>query len=392
MLTHEDRQAVARLTRAVLSVRPLVDAIEPPVRVLDAGAGLARLLGRVAERAGAPPLTPHAVAADLTAFEQVVSNRLNVGEYCGLAGRVASGALDEVDEVVDEVVGESFERRFNCSRLVSSDGAPITAYAAGARGEKAVVLVSACGMPAKLSERWLEFLGRDHFVVTWESRGLFEEPGDFDALGYDVAAQAEDLFAVMDHFGVESAHVMGLCGGAVIALTAAASRPSRVTSMSLWHGDFELGSTCPKTTHQQNLKALILMAAESRKQAAAIYKLFTQTVLTSARADVAHLVVHPYATAELLYRYGRLNGSIMDTDVSPLLHRVTQPTLVVTSEDDSTAHPAGSMRVAEGLPNGVLRVEPHGDHLSLFDAEPHITALAARFISELSPSPAQGVL
>jgi pimeloyl-ACP methyl ester carboxylesterase len=55
--------------------------------------------------------------------------------------------------------------------------------------------------------------------------------------------------------------------------------------------------------------------------------------------------------------------------------------LVVTSEDDSTAHPDGSMRVAKGIPNAILHVEPHGDHLSLFDAQPHITALAARFIS-----------
>jgi predicted alpha/beta hydrolase family esterase len=55
--------------------------------------------------------------------------------------------------------------------------------------------------------------------------------------------------------------------------------------------------------------------------------------------------------------------------------------LVVTSEDDSTAHPDGSMRVAKGIPNAILHVERHGDHLSLFDAQPHITALAARFIS-----------
>lgn len=384
MLTQESRQAVARLARAVLSVRPLVDVLEPPVRVLvppgsgaEGGADVAQLLLRVAARAGAPQLTPHTSAADLTPFEQVVSKRLSLGEY-GESSHIPSP--EEVDEIVDEVVGESFERRYNCSKLVSHDGAPLRAYAGGARGGKAVVIVSACGMPAKLCERWMDFLGRDRFVITWESRGLFEEPADFDALGYDVAAQAADVFAVMDHFGVGEAHLMGLCGGAVIALTAAAERPERVSSMSLWHGDFEFRE-CPKTMHQQHLNALIEMASESRESAAAIYKLFTDTALTNARADVAHLILYPYASAELFYRYSRLNGSIMCTDVSPVLDKVTRPALVVTSEDDSTAHPAGSMRVAERLPGATLRVEAHGDHLSLFDAEPHVTELAARFIS-----------
>lgn len=381
MLTHESRRAVARLARAVLSVRPLVDVLEPPVRVLDPSggdSGAARLLRMVAARAGAPQLTPHAGAADLAPFELVVSKRLDLGAYGESAA--AAPSPGEVDEVVDEVVGESFERRYNCSRLLSHDGAPLRAYAGGARDGKAVVIASACGMPAKLCERWMDFLGRDRFVITWESRGLFEEPADFDALGYDVAAQAADMFAVMDHFGVREAHVMGLCGGAVIALAAAAERPERVSSMSLWHGDFEF-SECPKTIHQQHLNALIAMASEGRESAAAIYKLFTDTVLTNARADVAHLILYPYASAELFYRYSRLNGSIMCTDVSPVLGKVTRPALVVTSEDDSTAHPAGSMRVAEGLPGATLRVEAHGDHLSLFDAEPHVTELAARFIA-----------
>jgi pimeloyl-ACP methyl ester carboxylesterase len=227
----------------------------------------------------------------------------------------------------------------------------------------------------------MDFLGKDHFVITWESRGLFEEPSDFDALGFDVATQAEDLFAVMDHFGVKTAHLLGLCGGAVIAMEAAAAQPARVTSMSLWHGDFDLGSGSLKTMHQRNLQALITIAAAGRAQAASVHKLFLQSDVIKLRPDLAHLILYPYATAEMFFRYGKLNGSIMNTDVSNLLERISHPTLVVTSEDDSTAHPDGSMRVAKGIPNAILHVEPHGDHLSLFDAQPHITALAARFIS-----------
>jgi pimeloyl-ACP methyl ester carboxylesterase len=117
--------------------------------------------------------------------------------------------------------------------------------------------------------------------------------------------QAEDLFAVMNHFGVEVAHLMGHCGGAVIALMAASSRPMRVASISL----------------------------------------------------------------------------IMDTDMSCVFSKVVHSTLIVTSEEDNTAHPAGSRIAAEKLRNAILHVEPRGDHMSFFDAEPKITELAVRFIS-----------
>jgi pimeloyl-ACP methyl ester carboxylesterase len=357
------------------SIQPLAEDVP------QGNVGLAQLLETVATRAGAPHLRLHTTAADLSAIEQVVSNHLGIGAYHEIASHMPISSLSEINETVDEVLGKSFERRYNCSRVESFDGAPLRVYSSGQRSDKAIILVSACGMPAKLCDRWMDFLGKDHFVITWESRGLFEEPSDFDALGFDVATQAEDLFAVMDHFGVKTAHLLGLCGGAVIAMEAAAAQPARVTSMSLWHGDFDLGSGSLKTMHQRNLQALITIAAAGRAQAASVHKLFLQSDVIKLRPDLAHLILYPYATAEMFFRYGKLNGSIMNTDVSNLLERISHPTLVVTSEDDSTAHPDGSMRVAKGIPNAILHVEPHGDHLSLFDAQPHITALAARFIS-----------
>lgn len=119
----------------------------------------------------------------------------------------------------------------------------------------------------------------------------------------------------------------------------------------------------------------------SRSQAVSLHKLFQQSMMINVRADLAHLVLYPYATPEVLYRYAKLNGSIMHTDISEWLGSVSQRTLVVTSETDSTTHPESSIRVAKALANATLHLEPAGDHLSLFDAEPHITTLAAQFIA-----------
>ena len=129
------------------------------------------------------------------------------------------------------------------------------------------------------------------------------------------------------------------------------------------------------------------MAAESREDAEAINSALAQTALGAVPADVAHLVVYPYVSAELFYRYCVLTGATMTTDIGGTLPYVTQPSLVVTSEDDHTAHPGGSHAVAAALPDAVLRVERHGDHISVFGAGPRLRRILTDFLDGTGPAP-----
>jgi 3-oxoadipate enol-lactonase len=182
---------------------------------------------------------------------------------------------------------------------------------------------------------------------------------DVDRRGYDVAAQAGDLSAMLDACHVDAAHVVALCGGAAVAL---AADVTRVRSLSLWHGDYELGPDIPKTSHQRDVQTLMLMAGRHRNRAAGLQALLSRpTALENLRADLAHLLIYPYAGPELLYRYGRLNGAIMTTDCRPLLAGVQVPTLVVSSRADTTAHPEGSVFVAAHIAGAKLELLPTGD-------------------------------
>ncbi|MEU4951961.1 alpha/beta fold hydrolase [Streptomyces lavendulae] len=396
MLGPEARLAVARLAGAVLSVRPLVEGIAAPVRVVavtrdaDPAPGgrppgqwraLRALLARVARRAGVPGLVLSVQETwdDLDVFERVISRRLALADLLDSVGAVPADRLGAVDAAVAAALAESFEGLSRRGTVISGDGAPLNAYAAGG-GEETVVLVPACGMPAALAETWVRFFARDRRVLTWESRGLFGAQGPGEEQPTEIGAQAGDLFAVMDHYDVTAAHVIGLCGGAAIALAAAAELPSRFLSLSLWHGAYGFGENYPKTAHQQGLIELMTTAARSRTAADAVHAAFCQAILTSTPADVAHFVLYPYASPELLYRYCRLNLGITGADVELYLDRVELPTLVVTSGDDDIAHPEGSRRVAAGLPRGQLRVEPHGDHISLFSADASLLGAAEEFM------------
>ena len=373
-LVDETETAIAGLVRALLALRPLAEGGLPlgDLRSRPAAAMVAEELGIASGQDG------RAGGALAGCVDRLLGPVL---ASPALAGPEAPDAA-RVAAIVHEQAAASFHGFRDTADVMAADGARLRSYAAGAAEQPAIVLALACGMPAPLCEPWMRSLARAHRVVTWETRGLFGELDDalFDRLSHDVDAQARDLIAVMDHNDIARAHVMGMCGGAVVAVQAAASHPDRIGSLSLWHGDFS-GSPGPTTTHQDNLKALMAMAVTSRADAAAIWSTLVHSAMSAVPPDVAHLVTYPYVTPELFYRYCVLTLATMTTDVSADLRAVPQPALVVTSADDRTAHPAGSRAAAAALPRGFLRVEPHGDHISAFGAGDRLEGLLSGFLA-----------
>ncbi|MGW1198706.1 alpha/beta fold hydrolase [Streptomyces sp. NPDC002536] len=379
----------AELARAVLDTASIIRAVPERMRVAPVaplGAGqlpcVQELLDRVTVALGLPGVTVVGDPDLLTAVELAVSRRLALDA----PGAVADGELKRA--------AESALAAFPGPAVVvpARDGTPLRCWAAGPEGAPAVAVVSACGMPVGLAVKWLAALSSEYRVVTWESRGLFA-PDDGTGLGepggHTLGAQSEDVLAVLDGFGIPHAHALGLCGGAVIAL-AAAARSDRITSLSLWHGDFELGGEAPKTAHQRDVESLLAMVARGRPQAAAMHRLLSRPgTLAGLRPDIAHYLVHPYATPELLHRYGLLNGAIMSADCRRLLD-APQPALVVTSDRDTTAHPAGSAYVARHLPRADLRVLPDGNHLTAFGAGAELVSLARNFLRTATVSHGKG--
>jgi 3-oxoadipate enol-lactonase len=379
---------LGQLASALVEVAPLSAALDSTPRVAPLGPGTEQLgldpvqtlIDRLACALGVRAPLVVADASGLVAAELIISNRLGLARLLD-----RSVSLDGAsDALIATAVGHARDGRPAVTVAAAPDGSTLRCYAAGPPDGPVVVLVSACGMPVGLLRRWMIGLGDRFRVLTWESRGMFPARDaldeDFDRRGYDVPTQADDLHAVLDVFDVAAAHVVGLCGGAAVALGAGSTR---TCSLSLWHGDYELGPEVPKTRHQQDVQSLMLMAGRQRQRAAGLHAMLRRpAMLDNLRADLAHELIYPYASAELLYRYGRLNGAIMTTDCRPLLAGIDVPTLVVSSLADTTAHPEGSVFVASRIPGARLELLSRGDHLAAFDAAPELIELARAFVHQ----------
>ncbi|WNW10384.1 alpha/beta hydrolase [Pseudomonas sp. DTU_2021_1001937_2_SI_NGA_ILE_001] len=323
-----------------------------------------RLVSQAFAACGVQPLRfCHDAPEQLSSFELLISRRLSKALP---SGPVDTGPHSE--RLIAEFDFSPPPAGLQACVIDSFDGAPLNAYSGGEPGLPALLLALPCGLPFELCQDWVQGLAQQYRVLTWETRGLFGGAEDFDSLAVDTDAQVADLFAVMDHFDQPDAHLMGICGGAMIALCAAASQPARVRSLSLWHGDYTLGEDDWRTPHQRNFEWLMEAAAGDREEARELQKLFVDpATLMTTPEPIAHLALYPYTNAELFYRYARLNHALNQTDLHAVLPSIEVPALVVAGDNDQTTHIGGSKHVARTLPQARLHIEQGGSHVAFFE-------------------------
>src|SRR5690554_3240512 len=102
----------------------------------------------------------------------------------------------------------------------------------GGRGEPAVVFVHALAGNHEQWRKALEQVRRKRRAIAFDLRGHGKSarPRDGD---FSIAAQADDLFAVLDDRGIDRAVIVGHSLGAMVAIGAAARAPDRCAGLFL---------------------------------------------------------------------------------------------------------------------------------------------------------------
>jgi pimeloyl-ACP methyl ester carboxylesterase len=184
---------------------------------------------------------------------------------------------------------------------------------------------------------------------------------------YALEDLAEDAFGLLDHLGLESAHVVGVSMGGMIVQTMAISRPRRVRSLT------SIMSTTGKRTvgwqHPALLPSLLANRGAGReayvKASAALWKLIGSPGFPQSDEQVAGRAEETYdrgVTPEGVLR--QMLAILHQPNRGPRLKSVKVPALVVHGLADKMVHVSGGRATAAAIPGAeLLLIEGMGHDL-----------------------------
>ncbi|WP_193612581.1 alpha/beta fold hydrolase [Nocardioides lijunqiniae] len=174
---------------------------------------------------------------------------------------------------------------------------------------------------------------------------------------YTLDDLAEDAFGLLDHLGLESAHVVGVSMGGMIVQTMAINQPKRVRSLT------SIMSTTGKRTvgwqHPSLLPSLLANRAAGReayvKASAALWKLIGSPGFPQSDEQVAARAEETYdrgVTPEGVLR--QMLAILHQPNRSARLRSVKVPALVVHGLADKMVHVSGGRATAAAIPGAEL--------------------------------------
>jgi pimeloyl-ACP methyl ester carboxylesterase len=218
-----------------------------------------------------------------------------------------------------------------------------------------------------LVERGLQVIRYDNRDVG-ESTHLHDAPepdvmavmaGDTSSASYTLSDMAADTAGLLDALGLDSAHIVGVSLGGMIAQTLVIEHPERVRSLTSISS-----STSDPTVGQATPEALQALAApppqtreEAMDRAVAVFRVIGSPAFPLDERDVRERAGASYDRGSDPAGVARqLIAALASPDRTPDLRSVGVPALVLHGAQDPLVDVSGARATAEALPNAELVV------------------------------------
>ncbi len=215
-------------------------------------------------------------------------------------------------------------------------------YERAGSGEPLLLIQGMSGTHVAWGEPFLEPLREQFDITAFDNRGIgLSAPIDGP---FTIVEMAEDTAALMEKLGLESAHVVGISMGGMIAQELALAHPERLRSLTL--GCTYCGGTGSRLMPEENARRLMEGLASGDRDEA-IRAAYEVNLSPAFRAEESHFAAfHEMATSvPAAKRTIELQvQAIFAHDTSSRLGEISAPTLIVHgTEDGVLPYPNGEL-------------------------------------------------
>ena len=236
-----------------------------------------------------------------------------------------------------------------------------------------VLLIMGFAVRGNAWRRQIPALSAQHRVIWFDNRGV----GDTVAPRRPVSirAFADDAAALLDHLGVERAHVVGISIGGMIAQHVAHRHPDRLRSLTLIAT--HAGGRRAVLPTAQGLRLFLQANFDRRQRGDALLNLLMtpEFLETADRERIKADLAEELGIRSGLARLGQL-GAVLSHDMRRHLPRLGQvPTLVIKPDRDVLIHPRNSDHLARRIPGARLVTVPDVGHGLLREHPGHVSDL-----------------
>ncbi|HKV54853.1 MAG TPA: alpha/beta fold hydrolase [Candidatus Binataceae bacterium] len=268
------------------------------------------------------------------------------------------------------------------ARFCERNGVKIR-YEVRGRGEPLALIMGYSGSGKTWGEPFLRLIERNFSTIVIDNRGTGES--DKPDVPWTVGDMAADAAAVLDHAGIQRAHVMGISMGGMIAQEFALDFAAKLrglvlgcTLCGLKHA--VLGE--PEATDALIAKGDLPPAEQARKLLIACSsKAFggSPQGLEFIEARIKEMEGYPLTP---LHSYHRQWEAISAFDTYDRLDKIAAPTLVVTGTDDPIVPAQNSAILRERIPGAQLHSIDGAGHLFFWEAPEESAASVSRFLAK----------